>query len=168
MITKNGGGILVKQKKIAFLKMTILGIGFIVLSVCVFLSTILESQRWLTNPDYADVLTRIHLGLYVTLIPFFIALYQTLKLLKYIERKNAFSDLAVNSLRTIKNCAFIIIGIYVMGMVYLALSDAMQNGLVAMSIVNIFTALVISIFAMVLEELLRSAIAIKSENDLTV
>ena len=157
-----------KRKKIAFLKMSVFVIGCIILSLCVFLTPIFESQRWLTNPDYADVKLLLHVGLYVTLIPFFIALYQTLKLLNYIERKKVFSELAVNALRHIKNCAFTIIIIYVIGLFYAAVSNALQNGIALTGIVIIFSSFVISIFAMVLQELLRSAIAIKSENDLTV
>ena len=156
------------KMKIGFLKIIIVGIGFIILSVCVFLPAILESQGWLTNPAYEHILSVVHIGLYVTLIPFFIALYQTLKLLNYIKDNNAFSELAANSLRSIKNSALVIIALYIIGIVFLALSDAMQNGLIAMGIFNIFTALVITIFVMVLEELLRGIIKMKMENDLTV
>jgi hypothetical protein len=41
-------------------------------------------------------------------------------------------------------------------------------GVVAMALVIIFASLVIGVFAAVLQKLLQSVVAIKSENDLTV
>ncbi|MBI3297914.1 MAG: DUF2975 domain-containing protein [Elusimicrobia bacterium] len=43
-------------------------------------------------------------------IPFFVALYQTSKVLGYIGQDKAFSQATVKALRTIKICAFGIIG----------------------------------------------------------
>lgn len=162
------GGILMKQLKITFLKMTVLGIGLFFLLLCIFLGPLFESQRWLTNPDYADVKFVLHIGLYVTLIPFFVALYKTFKLLQSIERKNAFSKRNVYALGSIKNCAFTIITLYGIALIYLAIRDAMQNGIVLTAVVVLLATLVIAIFSMILQELLKSVMTLKSENDLTV
>src|SRR3990167_220096 len=47
---------------------------------------------------------------YIGSIPFFIALYQALKLLGYVRQNKTFSQAAVNALRAIKYCAFITAG----------------------------------------------------------
>ena len=51
--------------------------------------------------------------MYVSVIPFFVALYQAFKLLSYIDKNQAFSDLSVKSLKKIKYCAITISGLYV-------------------------------------------------------
>ena len=156
------------MKKTVFLKLTISLAGLFVFITCISLPAIFESQRWLMNPDYAHIKSRLYIGLYSTLIPFYIALYQTGKLLQCIERQDAFSETAANSLNIIKNCAYAIAILYLIGLLYAALSDALQNGIALTGLVILFSSLVISIFAMVLQELVKSAIEIKSENDLTV
>src|ERR1051325_10294256 len=47
---------------------------------------------------------------YLAAIPFFAALYQACKVLGHIGRNKAFSPVTVKALRTIKLCAFAIIG----------------------------------------------------------
>ena len=51
--------------------------------------------------------------MYVSAIPFYIALYQAFKLLSYIDKNQAFSELSVKALKKIKNCAITISGLYV-------------------------------------------------------
>lgn len=96
------------------------------------------------------------------------ALYQTFKLLQSIERKNAFSEGNVYALGSIKNCAFTIISLYGTALIYLGIRDAMQNGIVLTAVVVLLATLVIAVFTMILQELLKSVMTLKSENDLTV
>jgi len=112
----------------------------------------------------------ILLGLYVPAIPFFFSLYQALKLLSYIDENKAFSDLSVTSLKHIKNCAIIISALFAAGMPYVFYVADKDDapGVVLIGLVIISASAVIAIFAAVLQKLLRNAIDIKSENDLTV
>src|SRR5215813_4504002 len=48
--------------------------------------------------------------IYIGSIPFFVALYQGLKLLGYVGRDEVFSQRSVKALRTIKYCALVLIG----------------------------------------------------------
>src|SRR3989344_6616066 len=50
---------------------------------------------------------------YLVSIAFFVALYQAFKLLGYIGKNRVFSQASVNTLRTIKYCATILIGFFV-------------------------------------------------------
>ena len=51
--------------------------------------------------------------MYVSVIPFFVALYQAFKLLSYIDKNQAFSELSVKALKNIKYCAITISILYV-------------------------------------------------------
>lgn len=155
-------------KKISFLKVTIFLIGLFVLLLCVFWLPLVARKAAVMNPEYAYLRFPVLFALYITAIPFFTALYQALKLLASIKRDNVFSKLAVNSLGNIKNCALIIIVLYVLGMLSLAILNALHPGLAVIGIVITFATLVITLFAMVLQELLKNAIKSKSENELTV
>jgi hypothetical protein len=110
------------------------------------------------------------IGLYVTAIVFFAALYQTLKLLSYIDKNHAFSELSIQSLKNIKYCGIIISILFVVFMPIIYLMAEMDDapGIILIGMVIIFGSMVIAVFAAVLQKLLKNAIDIKSENDLTV
>ncbi|MBK3493837.1 DUF2975 domain-containing protein [Viridibacillus sp. YIM B01967] len=157
-----------KQGTITFLKVAIFSIGIIILALCVFWLPGLARDTAEAFPEYASLRFPVLLGLYATAIPFFLALYETLELLKYIESKNAFSDLAVISLKYIKYCAITIIILYVIGLFLLVSKNALHPGIGVIGVVIIFATLVILLFTAVLQGLLKSALELKSENDLTV
>jgi hypothetical protein len=109
--------------------------------------------------------------MYIASIPFFFALYQAFKLLGYIERNKVFSLSSVKALRIIKYCAIAIPGFIVAGLVWLIITQHGKDdmaGPVALGIFAAFISVVIAAAAAVFEKLLRSAIDIKTENDLTV
>ncbi|MDR4346565.1 DUF2975 domain-containing protein, partial [Bacillus anthracis] len=108
--------------------------------------------------------------LYATAIPYYFALYQTFKLLNYIDKNNAFSELSVKALKNIKYSALAISVLYVLGMplFYLVAERDDAPGIIVIGMIIIFASMVIAVFAAVLQRLLKDAIDIKSENDLTV
>lgn len=112
----------------------------------------------------------ILIGLYVAAIPFFAALYQTLKLLQYIDKNEAFSPLSVKALQAIQYCALIISGLFAAGLPYIyhVADKDDAPGVVAVALVITFASFVIATFAAVLQKLVQNAIDIKNENDLTV
>lgn len=157
-----------KRGTTLFLKLAVLFIGFPIIALCIFGLIWLISNP--ANPDYDQVLYPIIIGMYISTIPFFIALYQAFKLLSYIDKNQAFSDLSVKALKKIKFCALIISGLYVVILPFVfglaQIDDA--PGLVLVGMVPIFASLVIAVFAAVLQRLLQDAIEIKKENDLIV
>jgi hypothetical protein len=157
-----------KRGSTLFLKMAVFLIGTPVLALCIF------GLPWLANnpvnPDYAHILYPILIGMYVSVIPFFVALYQAFKLLSYIDKNQAFSELSVKSLKNIKFCAITISGLYMVIMPFVYLTAELDDapGLIVIGMVPAFASMVIAVFAAVLQRLLQEAIIIKSENDLTV
>ena len=120
------------------------------------------SEFYLDDPFLALV--------YAGSIPFFVALYQTFNLLKYIGQNNVFSKEAVKSLRTIKYCALIIIGFVVVEELFIMLNhgDDDAAGAISLGALITFASIVIATAAAMFERLLQNAVDIKSENDLTV
>lgn len=149
-----------KQGSTTFLRLTIFLIGLPVIALCIF---------WV--PGFVNyVQFPIIVGVYMSAIAYFYALYQALKLLSAIDANKAFSQISVEALKYIKFSAITISVIYTLLIPLLfpvaELDDA--PGLIAFPLIIIFTSFVIAVFAAVLQRLLKEAIDIKSDNDLTI
>lgn len=107
---------------------------------------------------------------YLGSIPFFIAIYQTFKVLGYIGENKVFSDAAVRGLRRLKYCALAIIGFVVVedGIILLNHGDDDAAGAVMIGLFIIFVSAIVAANAAMHEKIWQKAIDIKSENDLTV
>ncbi len=153
-----------KQSSTLILKAAVITLGLAVLALCIFV--IPQTIGSIEPGGYDPIL----LGMYIPAIPFFIALYQALKLLNLIDSNTAFSQLSVNALKNIKYCGIIIGVLYAAGMPYVFYVADKDDapGVVAIGLVIIGASFVIAVFAAVLQQLLRNAIDIKQENELTV
>ena len=142
------------------LKLAVILIGIPVLALCIF---------WV--PGFVNYLPYpILIAVYAAAVAFFFALYQTLKLLSYIDKNKAFSEISVDALKKIKQCAITISILFaVVAPLVFPIADADDApGLVAFPLIIVFASAAIAVFAAVLQKLLKEAIDIKSENDLTV
>ena len=157
-----------KTGSTVILRIAIYLIGAAVLTLCVFLLPILIGNELGQGNDFDY--GPIMLGMYIPAIPFFWALYQGLKLLKLIDENKAFSAAAVQALRKIKQCALIISGLYALGMPYIFYVADKDDapGVALIGFIIIGASFTVATFAATLQKLLRNAIAIKKENDLTV
>lgn len=159
-----------KRGSTHFLRFITFLFGIVALAICIFLFPNIYKGGSEEFPGASSALLVIVALLYTTAIPFFIALWQTLKLLRYIDQNLAFSELSVKALRNIKYCAIAMTGLYLMCVPFLIpiaeIDDA--PGLIPIGTAFACTPLIIAVFAAVLQRLLQNAIDIKSENDLTV
>ncbi len=157
-----------KRGSTLFLKLAVILMGVPVIALCIFV--IFELAKNPVNPDYDHIIYPLVIGMYVSVIPFFVALYQAFKLLSYIDKNQAFSQMSVQALKNIKQCAIIISVLYaiILPFVYMVAELDDAPGLIIVGMVPIFASMVIAVFAAVLQRLLQEAINIKSENDLTV
>ncbi len=158
-----------KHAPTLFLKAVIVFLGALVGLLCVFLFPMLWREL-AHEPQLGSVVYPGLIGLYLTPLPFFFALVQAFKLLQYIDTNTAFSDFSVQALKNIKYSAVAISMCYAAGMplvfVFANLDDA--PGAVLMGAAITCAPLIVATFAAVLEKLIRSAIDLKSENDLTI
>ncbi|TCT17499.1 DUF2975 family protein [Melghiribacillus thermohalophilus] len=157
-----------KRGKILFLQIAVYVIGAVVVSLCIFALPPLASYAAEKNPEYAYLQYPVLIGIYVTAIPFLIALYQALKLISYITQNKPFSVPAVKALGRIKYSAMTIGVLYVAGMIVLGTQNALHPGIAIIGLVIFFASMVIMVFSDVLQELLKNVLKIKTENDLTI
>lgn len=151
-----------------FLKISIIFIGISLLIVgIVGLSWLIDHP---INPKYSTILYPIIFGLYLTSIPFYIALFNAIKLLSLIDDDRAFSISSVKILKKIRICAIAVSFIYglIIPFVYLLAERDDAPGLIIFGMIPLFASLVIALFSAVLEKLFQEALEIKSDNDLTV
>lgn len=159
-----------KKSSTFILKTTVFFLGAVVIALCIFALPEMWRGGSVEFPTASTAVVCIVAILYTTVIPFFIALWQTLKLLGYIDKNIAFSELSVKALKTIKYCAIAIAVLYFINVPLLfpiAQADD-APGLLIIGFVIACAPVVIAVFAAVLERLLQNAIDIKSENELTV
>lgn len=138
-------------------------IGLIVALLCIGIAFLIADGK-------QNYYTPIWLGLYVGAVPLYIALYQTIKLLGYIDKNTVFSELSVCALKNVKYCALTISGLFLAGSPYIfhVADKDDAPGVLAIALVIIGASFVIATSAAVLQRLLQNVIDIKSENDLTV
>ena len=163
-----------KRGSTIFLRGAVSLFGVAVLALCIF--GLPQFAVWFTQDAAAMTSVGNHLyypiliWLYAPAIPFFTVLYQTFKLLGYIDRKTAFSYLYIKALQKIQHCD-VAMGIqYLLGMPLVYFSAQVEDapGLVLIGAAFACSPLVIATFAAVLRRLLKEAVDIKTENDSTI
>lgn len=116
---------------------------------------------------YADPLI---IYTYLASIPFFIGLYQAIKLLGLIEKNKAFSSEAVLTLRNMKYASLCLIGFIALAVIFVRFfatgDDPAGPTMLGISTILAFGA--IATAAAIFQRLLQNAVDLKSENDLTV
>ncbi|HEY1041176.1 MAG TPA: DUF2975 domain-containing protein [Candidatus Paceibacterota bacterium] len=159
-----------KQGSTFILKTALIIIGAIVLAICIFLLPGFGIEFAIEFPSAAHLSHFIVAIAYATTIPFFIALYQAFKLLIAIDKNTAFSEASIRALKNIKYCGIAISLLYIMTLpAFYYVADAEDApGVIIMGMFIVFAPFVIATFAGVLQKLLKSAIDMKEENELTV
>jgi len=158
------------KRETILLKLAVILMGIPVLALCIFLLPVIGKDAAAGSLKMAYVLYGILIVMYITLIPFFIALYQAFRLLNYIDKNKAFSELSVKALKNIKNCATTISILYVASMPLFYIVGEVDDalGVILIGMIFVFAPMVIAVFAATLQKLLKNAIDIKNDNDLTI
>lgn len=160
-----------KHVSTLFLKTVLVAIAVAVIVI----ATALLPHVWpgSINPVYTTFMNAAYpgvFGIYATIIPFLFALFQAFKLLRNIDRNDAFSESSVKALDAIKFSAIAMTLLYALAQpmifIFAQIDDAPGLILVAWAITC--APLIVATFAAVLRKLVRSAIDLKTENELTV
>lgn len=160
-----------KRSSTVFLRLAIIGIGLIAAAFAIFVVPAFGRGFPEEFPSIAYLRYPLMIGLWAAAVPFFMMLYQGWKLLGAIDKNTAFSDTSVKALKVIKWCAVTIGGIYALMVPTFFFPVAQIDdapGLIIVGAIIATTPFVFAVFVAVLKRLLESAIAFKSENDLTV
>ncbi len=157
-----------KKSSTIFLQAVIVLIGVVAL-VFLLLEPHLEGVN--AHSSFFEVYLDPFIALvYIGSIPFFVALYQAIKVLGYAGQNKVFSPAAVKALRIIKYSALTIIGFVVSEEIFIMLNHGNDDatGAFMLGVFITFGSIVIAVAAAVFERILQNAAELKSENDLTV
>ncbi len=148
------------------LRAIIIIIGVVVLGICLFGLPQLIMSEFDGDFDYGY----IFLAMYVSAVPFFVALYHALQLLSNIDKNKAFTKSSITSLHYIKYCGYGISAFYAVLMPYIFYVADRDDapGVAAIGFVIVGASLVVGTAAAVIQRLFQNAVELKSENDLTV
>ncbi len=144
-----------------------------VFSVCAILLPELAREEAVGKINPPVVMPYL-IAAWVVAAPIFYALYQTLRLLSFIDQNTAFSEQSVQVLQRIKFSAILFTTLIVLGAITIIVVARMVNPtedvtpVVTLGLVFTFVSSVIATFVAVLQRLLKDAITMKSENELTV
>lgn len=108
--------------------------------------------------------------LYISSIPFYLALYQAFTLLGYVEKNSVFTHVAVDAVKKIKNCSLATI-VFLVGFILYIRIVAQGDESAGPTMVGFISIIVSGIFAStagILQKLLQNAVDLKTENDFTV
>ncbi len=108
--------------------------------------------------------------IYIGSIPFFVGLYQAIKLLNFIDANKAFSQGAVNTLKYMKFASLSLIGFIALALIYIRLFANGDDpaGPTMLGIIVSLAFGVVATAAGVFQKLFQNAVDMQSENDLTV
>jgi hypothetical protein len=153
-----------------FLRTAIVGIGLLVAAFCAAALTTIHREWNQLYPSIAYLRYPVLGALLASAVPFYAALHQGLKLLKYIDTDKAFSARSAQALRNIKRYALIISGMYAaaMPLIYYIGDKDDAPGLIVIGLVFMGAPFVAAVLAALAQRLLQNALDIKAENDLTV
>jgi len=158
----------VKQGSTTFLKVIIFLIGIAMIALCIFWLPELAIREPKEHPGVYSLYPLLVYA-YGCCIAFSIALYQAFKLLTYIEKNNAFSELSLKSLTVIKKCGLTTIFFIVLEIVTLKVISKVTGddpaGPISLSLMGILVISIITAIVDVLQKLLKSSLDTKTEND---
>ncbi len=158
------------KKETLFLKAAVVLIAMPVLAAAILVFPALVRDAAAGSDLRALVMYGILTIMALTLIPFFFALVQAMKLLRIIDGEEAFSRASVAAIRWIRRSASLISILYLaaLPLFYLVGEGDDAPGVILIGAGLIFAPAVIAVFAAVLEKLLCRALDLKQEQDLTI
>ncbi|NOU92536.1 DUF2975 domain-containing protein [Paenibacillus sp. LMG 31456] len=149
----------VNRGSTTFLKVIIFLAGIAVLALCIWLPEIAVRDARV-HPVTAYFLIPFLVCAYGFCIAFSVALYQAYKLLTYIEKNNAFSELSLKSLKVIKKCTFAVIFLIVLGIVSLMVLAKVTGddaaGPISLSLIGILVTSTVAAFVSVLQKPIKN------------
>lgn len=161
------------NKEMKVLRAIVLIVGLMVLVFEIFALLPLAGIYVAKYPVYETLKMPVLIFLYVTSVPFYVAIAQALKICTAVINDKPFSKENVRSFTIAKYCAVPELVLYVLAAFGLYYYTAVVKGQVlpmAVIIASViaFCALIMSIACSVLVELLKKAIYMQEENEMTI
>ena len=158
------------RRETMILKIAVIMLGIPVAALSVLLLPWIARDAAQSSIRMAYVIYGILILMYISVVPFFAALYQGFRLLGYIDSNKAFSELSLKSIQKIRSCAAAISIIYLFSMplFYIVAEIDDAPGVILVGMIFVFAPLTVTVFAAILKKLLKNAIDLKNDNELTI
>lgn len=131
-------------------------IGFIILLMCTFVLPSIAQDVVRQSPEVAHLQYPILLGMYATSIPFFYAIYATIKIIYIAECKSIYAEQIKHYLKQITYCAVTIIILYILGFTILDVSKALPPIVAILGIVIIVVSSIVATAALFIKNVLTN------------
>ena len=158
------------RRETMILKIAVIMLGIPVAALSVLLLPRIARDAAQSSIRMAYVIYGILILMYISVVPFFAALYQGFRLLGYIDSNKAFSELSLKSIQKIRSCAaaISIIYLFAMPLFYIVAEIDDAPGVILVGMIFVFAPLTVAVFAAILKKLLKNAIDLKNDNELTI
>ena len=158
------------RRETLILKIAVIMLGIPVAALSVLLLPWIARDASESSIRMAYVIYGILILMYISVVPFFAALYQGFRLLGYIDSNKAFSELSLKSIQKIRSCAaaISIIYLFAMPLFYIVAEIDDAPGVILVGMIFVFAPLTVAVFAAILKKLLKNAIDLKNDNELTI
>ena len=158
------------RRETMILKIAVIMLGIPVAALSVLLLPWIARDASESSIRMAYVIYGILILMYISVVPFFAALYQGFRLLGYIDSNKAFSELSLKSIQKIRSCAaaISIIYLFAMPLFYIVAEIDDAPGVILVGMIFVFAPLTVTVFAAILKKLLKNAIDLKNDNELTI
>lgn len=157
-----------KVKSTSLLRLALYSIGAVIFLFSTLALPLLAGSASLENPEYAFLRWPVTLGIWATLIPFFMAFVYAHKLLQQIDCQDPFSEQSLKALLGIYSCAIAISLMYGVGMIFLFVFNALHPGILIMGVSLLLVSICIALFSQILYTLFNQALALKNEQEFTI
>ena len=158
---------------IIFARVVVYLVALAAMSVCFVLLPELAREE-ISGKPHPEVVYTFLACAYILTVPFFIALYQTHKLLGYVDKNKAFSTESIKTLRKIKICALVFTILFVtfaatgIGFIKITTPNEDMAGFGPIAFAFTLVSTIVTVFLALLQKLLTDATQMKTENDLIV
>ncbi|MET4559591.1 DUF2975 domain-containing protein [Lysinibacillus parviboronicapiens] len=158
-----------KQRELSrWLKLIIVFCGFFGLLFCIYVGPETGRELLLDAENLKGMYKPFTIFIWVTGIPFFIALVFGWKICSDVGWNRDFTIINADRLKIISVLAMLEGVLYVVALLFLFVSGSFHTNVLAILLLILFFAVVIAVFTSLLSYLVRKASDIKQDNDLTI
>ncbi|WP_018758286.1 DUF2975 domain-containing protein [Paenibacillus terrigena] len=158
-----------KQQELSqWLKMIIVFSGCFGLLLCIYLGPELGKELLLPFERLKALYHPFIAFLWITGIPFFIALLLGWNICSDIRADQTFTDTNASRLKVISILAMVECVLYVSALLYLVIRSSFHVYMFTFILLMIFCAVIIAVFTSMLSHLVRKASEIQEDNELTI
>jgi len=158
-----------RQKELSvWLKLIIVFCGIFGLLLCFYIGPVIGKRILMDSATFKILYKPAILFIWITWIPFFIALVLGWKICSDIGSDHAFSVKNAVRLKIISILSIIEGILYISALFYLFVVGSYHTNVLIVMLLILFFSVVISVFTSMLSHLVRKASEIKQDNDLTI